>query len=45
MSGVEIQKAKDLRIIDFASNGARLVVFTEEAVKDLENKIKNDTKK
>ena len=39
ISGIDVVKAKDLRVVDLASNGARLVAFTEEAVKDLENKL------
>ena len=39
ISGVDVIKAKELRISDIASNGARLIMFTEEAIKDLENKI------
>jgi len=40
MSGIDFIRAKDLQLIDIASNGARLVMFTEQAVKDLEYKIK-----
>jgi hypothetical protein len=29
-----------LKIEDLASNGARLTMFTEESIKDLENKLK-----
>jgi large subunit ribosomal protein L4e len=39
ISSIEVKKAKDIKLEDLASNGARLVIFTEEAVKDLENKI------
>lgn len=39
VAGIEVIKVKELRISDIASNGARLVMFTEEALKDLENKI------
>jgi large subunit ribosomal protein L4e len=38
ISGIEIKKAKDLRVMDLALNGARLCCFTEEAVKDLEER-------
>jgi len=31
---------KDLTILDLVSNGARLVIFTEEAIKNLEEKLK-----
>jgi ribosomal protein L4 len=40
ISGIEVKKAKDLKIEDLASNGARLTMFTEESIKDLENKLK-----
>lgn len=43
ISGIEVIKAQELRIIDLALNGARLTAFTEQAVKDLENKL-NPTK-
>lgn len=39
ISGFDVIKAKELRVSDIASNGARLVMFTEEALKDLENKL------
>jgi large subunit ribosomal protein L4e len=39
ISGVDVAKAKDLKLKDLAVNGARLVMFTEKAVKDIENKI------
>ena len=38
--GIEIMNAKDLKVINLASNGARLTAFTEEAVKDIEKIIK-----
>ena len=40
ISGIDCVKARDLQMIDMASNGARLVMFTEQAVKDLESRIK-----
>jgi large subunit ribosomal protein L4e len=40
ISGIDVKKVKDIKIADFASNGARLVMFTENSIKDLENKIK-----
>jgi len=39
ISGIEVIKAKDLKLSDMASNGARLTMFTEDAVKDLESRI------
>jgi len=49
MNGIDVVKAKDLKVLDIFSNGARLTAFTEEAIKDLEKKIsggkvKNDKK-
>jgi len=35
---IEIKKVPQLRISDLASNGARLTAYTEEAVKELDNK-------
>ncbi len=40
--GIEIIKADELLVKDLASNGARLTIFTENAIKDLEN-FKNNT--
>jgi len=39
ISGVASVKAGNLKIRDLVENGARLAMFTEEAVKDLENKL------
>lgn len=39
IKGIEIKKASQLSVSDLASNGARLVAYTEQAVKELENKI------
>jgi large subunit ribosomal protein L4e len=39
ISGIDLEKANDVKLADLASNGARLVIFTEEAVKDLEGRI------
>lgn len=36
INGVEIIKAKDLNVGDLASNGARLVMFSEKAIEELE---------
>ncbi len=40
IKGIGIKKISQLSVSDLASNGARLTVFTEEAVKDLEKRIK-----
>jgi large subunit ribosomal protein L4e len=37
--GIEVMKVKNLRLVDLWDNGARLVMFTESAVKDLESKL------
>jgi large subunit ribosomal protein L4e len=42
--GLDVVKARDLKLKDFAGNGARICVFTEEAVKNLEDKILNKNK-
>jgi large subunit ribosomal protein L4e len=39
ISGVDVLKVKELELGDLAMNGARLVMFTESAVKDLEAKV------
>ena len=39
ISGIEVIKANELKLIDLAINGARLVMFTEQAIKDLEGRI------
>jgi large subunit ribosomal protein L4e len=44
ISGLDVVKANELKVLDIFSNGARLTAFTEEAVKDLENKV-NGTRK
>ncbi len=36
ISGVNVVKARDLKVIDLADGGARLTLFTEKAIKDLE---------
>ncbi len=38
IKGIDVKKASNLSVSDLASNGARLCMFTEEAVKELENK-------
>jgi large subunit ribosomal protein L4e len=37
--GIDIVDAKDVKVSDLATNGARLVVFTEAAIKELENRL------
>lgn len=39
IQGIEIKKAQEINISDLASNGARLVIYTENAVKELEKRI------
>jgi len=38
-NGIDIISAKELKIGDLVSNGARLVLFTEQAIKDLEERV------
>lgn len=38
-NGIDIIPAKELKIGDLVSNGARLVLFTEQSIKDLEERI------
>ncbi|MDO8623000.1 MAG: 50S ribosomal protein L4 [archaeon] len=41
VSGVDVRRAKNLSVTDLASGGpGRIVVYTEQAVKDLEEKLK-----
>lgn len=44
LNGVDIIKAKDLTVSDLVNGGARVTVFSENAIKELENKLL-DTKK
>jgi len=37
IKGIEVIKANELKVTDLASGGARLTMFTENAIKDLEN--------
>ncbi len=39
ISGIDVANVKELKLRQLAENGARLVMFTEEAVKDIENKL------
>jgi len=38
-NGIDIIQAKELKIGDLVSNGARLILFTEQSIKDLEERI------
>jgi len=40
-NGIDIIPAKELKIGDLVSNGARLILFTEQSIKDLEERINN----
>ena len=40
IQGIEIKQARGINTTDLASNGARLVVYTENAIKELEKRIK-----
>lgn len=40
VSGIEVIKTEELRIMDLCSNGARLTMFTETAVKELEDELR-----
>ncbi len=42
---IEIKNAKDLTVSDIASNGARLTLFTEEAIRDIEERLEGVNKK
>ena len=44
INGFDVKKVNELEITDLASNGARLVMFTEDAIKDLEARIAGDKK-
>ena len=44
LSGIEIKKANELRVKDLVSNGARLTIYTEQAIKDLEERIAGKNK-
>jgi len=45
IKGIEIKKVNSLRVSDLASGGARIVIYTEQAIADLEKKIKGKIKK
>jgi len=44
IQGVEVRKASELSVSDLASNGARLTIYTEKAVKDIEDRLKERTR-
>lgn len=44
ISGVDVIRVKELKLKHIAENGARLTMFTEEAVKDLEARIAGNSK-
>lgn len=44
IKGVEVVKTSQLLVSDLANNGARLMIFTENAIKDLESIKKGKTK-
>ncbi len=44
IQGIDVKKASQLSVSDLASNGARLVIFTEEAIKDLNEKLNKKNK-
>ena len=39
ISGIDVVKAKELKLLDLAGNGGRLVMFTENSIKDIEHRI------
>jgi len=39
INGFDVLKAKEVKLMDIWDNGSRLVLFTEEAIRDLENKL------
>jgi len=45
INGIEVKKVKEVKITDLADNGARLVMFTEDAVKDMETRISGEKTK
>ncbi len=45
IKGIETVKVKKLKIKDLAENGARLTLFSEKAIKELEDFFKKDNKK
>ncbi len=45
INGVDIKKANEVRVKDLASNGARLTIYTEKAIKELEERIAGNQRK
>jgi len=39
ISGIDVVNVKEMKLRQLAENGARITMFTEEAVKDIENKL------
>jgi large subunit ribosomal protein L4e len=42
ISAIEVKKANEINTSDLASNGARLTIYTENAIKDLEKRLKGE---
>jgi large subunit ribosomal protein L4e len=42
ISAIEVKKAEAINTSDLASNGARLTIYTEDAIKDLEKRLKGE---
>ena len=45
VNSIEIKKVRDITVSDLVSNGARLIVFSETAIRDLEEKLEVVNKK
>jgi large subunit ribosomal protein L4e len=44
ISGIDVKKVSEIKLYDLWDNGTRLVMFTEQAIKDLETKLSEDKK-
>ena len=45
ISGIDVKNAKDVSVLDLAKGGAgRLTLYTEKAIKDLEEKFNKEIK-
>ena len=44
ISRIEVKRADEIRTSDLASNGARLTIYTEQSIKDLEERLKKKEK-
>jgi large subunit ribosomal protein L4e len=44
IQGIDILKTRELRVRDLADGGARVAIFTENAIKDLENIMEGNKK-